>query len=128
MLAFRIVAIGFAMSKPPAAGAVSKQWSCSAVKYIKTHEVLLAQHEIKFACLFRKTIHKRNDFKSKGCFICRQANFIALFERMVRSTGLEPVPSRTRPSNVRVCQFRHDRIFVKDQLGSANRIISKNCL
>ena len=28
---------------------------------------------------------------------------------MVRSTGLEPVLLRTRPSNVRVCQFRHDR-------------------
>lgn len=30
---------------------------------------------------------------------------------VVRSTGLEPVPSRTRPSNVRVYQFRHDRFF-----------------
>ena len=28
---------------------------------------------------------------------------------MVRLTGLEPVPSRTRPSNVRVCLFRHNR-------------------
>ena len=28
---------------------------------------------------------------------------------LVRSTGLEPVRSPTRPSNVRVCQFRHDR-------------------
>ena len=28
---------------------------------------------------------------------------------MVRSTGLEPVRSPTRPSNVRVCLFRHDR-------------------
>ena len=28
---------------------------------------------------------------------------------VVRSTGLEPVRSPTRPSNVRVCQFRHDR-------------------
>ena len=28
---------------------------------------------------------------------------------MVRSTGLEPVRLPTRPSNVRVCQFRHDR-------------------
>ena len=29
---------------------------------------------------------------------------------MVRLTGLEPVPSRTRPSNVRVCLFRHNRV------------------
>ena len=29
---------------------------------------------------------------------------------MVRSTGLEPVRSPTRPSNVRVCLFRHDRM------------------
>ena len=28
---------------------------------------------------------------------------------VVRSTGLEPVRLPTRPSNVRVCQFRHDR-------------------
>ena len=28
---------------------------------------------------------------------------------LVRSTGLEPVRSPTRPSNVRVCLFRHDR-------------------
>ena len=28
----------------------------------------------------------------------------------VRSTGLEPVRSPTRPSNVRVCLFRHDRM------------------
>ena len=32
-----------------------------------------------------------------------------LVDYMVRSTGLEPVRSPTRPSNVRVCQFRHDR-------------------
>lgn len=29
---------------------------------------------------------------------------------VVRSTGLEPVCSRIRPSNVRVCQFHHDRV------------------
>ena len=30
----------------------------------------------------------------------------------VRSTGLEPVRSPTRPSNVRVCLFRHDRMTI----------------
>ena len=29
---------------------------------------------------------------------------------MVRTVGLEPTRSPIRPSNVRVCQFRHDRI------------------
>jgi len=29
---------------------------------------------------------------------------------LVRSTGLEPVRLPIRPSNVRVCQFHHDRI------------------
>ena len=28
---------------------------------------------------------------------------------LVRETGLEPVRITTRPSNVRVCQFRHSR-------------------
>ena len=32
-----------------------------------------------------------------------------LFLVLVRSTGLEPVWLPTRPSNVRVCLFRHDR-------------------
>lgn len=40
---------------------------------------------------------------------------------LVRSTGLEPVPLRTRPSNVRVYQFRHDRI---GHLSGARIIIS----
>ena len=31
---------------------------------------------------------------------------------MVRLTGLEPVRSPTRPSNVRVCLFRHNRVNV----------------
>ena len=31
---------------------------------------------------------------------------------VVRSTGLEPVRSPTRPSNVRVCLFRHDRMTI----------------
>lgn len=35
---------------------------------------------------------------------------ISLF-LLVRSKGLEPIPSRTRPSTVRVCLFRHDRIL-----------------
>lgn len=34
---------------------------------------------------------------------------------MVRWTGLEPVPSRTRPSNVRVCQFRHHRMLLSQR-------------
>ena len=29
---------------------------------------------------------------------------------MVRLMGLEPIRLPTRPSNVRVCQFRHSRI------------------
>ena len=33
-----------------------------------------------------------------------------LSTKVVRLTGLEPVPSRTRPSNVRVCLFRHNRV------------------
>ena len=32
--------------------------------------------------------------------------------KLVRSTGLEPVRLPTRPSNVRVCLFRHPRINV----------------
>ena len=31
---------------------------------------------------------------------------------LVRETGIEPVRSPTRPSNVRVCLFRHSRIAV----------------
>ncbi len=31
---------------------------------------------------------------------------------LVRETGLEPVRLPTRPSNVRVCRFRHSRIYV----------------
>ena len=29
---------------------------------------------------------------------------------LVRETGLEPVRKNTRPSNVRVCLFRHSRV------------------
>ena len=43
-----------------------------------------------------RTIKKHDDFKRNH-------------RAMVRSTGLEPVRSPTRPSNVRVCLFRHDR-------------------
>lgn len=37
---------------------------------------------------------------------------------LVRSKGLEPIPSRTRPSTVRVCLFRHDRIcsFISNKI------------
>ena len=38
-----------------------------------------------------------------------QQNHLA---NMVRLTGLEPVRSPTRPSNVRVCLFRHNRVNV----------------
>ena len=31
---------------------------------------------------------------------------------LVRETGLEPVRLPTRPSNVRVCRFRHSRIYI----------------
>ena len=39
----------------------------------------------------------------------RQSETGSDYAGLVRSTGLEPVRSPTRPSNVRVCQFRHDR-------------------
>ena len=44
---------------------------------------------------------------------------------MVRSTGLEPVRSPTRPSNVRVCLFRHDRknVFI---IHHPRRIVNRN--
>ena len=32
---------------------------------------------------------------------------------MVRQMGLEPIRSRTRPSNVPVCQFQHCRALVQ---------------
>ena len=44
---------------------------------------------------FKNSSKKRQDFYVPCLFL-------------VQSTGLEPVPFRTRPSNVRVCQFRHD--------------------
>lgn len=37
------------------------------------------------------------------------ARIIRTIILMVRSMGLEPIWSPTRPSNVRVCLFRHDR-------------------
>ena len=40
---------------------------------------------------------------------------------MVRRTGLEPVWLPTRPSNVRVCQFRHPRILCRRL--SATRVL-----
>ena len=46
-------------------------------------------------CRSKTAIKKRQDFYVSCRFL-------------VQSTGLEPVPFRTRPSNVRVCQFRHD--------------------
>ena len=36
---------------------------------------------------------------------------IPLFQFLVRTVGLEPTRSPIRPSNVRVCQFRHPRIY-----------------
>ena len=51
----------------------------------------------------------------------------------MRSTGLEPVRSPTRPSNVRVCLFRHDRMThilytIPGSLSSPERkIIAQNC-
>ena len=42
---------------------------------------------------------------------------------LVQPTGLEPVPSRTRPSNVRVCQFRHSCILVYSILRKNENII-----
>ena len=44
--------------------------------------------------------------------ICTQALYQNLRAELVRSTGLEPVRSPTRPSNVRVCLFRHDRMTI----------------
>ncbi len=40
---------------------------------------------------------------------------------LVRRTGLEPVRLPTRPSNVRVCQFRHHRISNALRLGAEGR-------
>ena len=40
---------------------------------------------------------------------------------LVRSGGLEPPRLPTRPSNVRVCRFRHDRILSLPYLGSEVR-------
>ena len=34
---------------------------------------------------------------------------------MVRQVGLEPIRSRTRPSNVPVCQFQHYRALGQDK-------------
>ena|GEM_PF-4140778 len=39
---------------------------------------------------------------------------------LVRPMGLEPIRSPTRPSNVRVCQFRHGRIWIFLQEGVLN--------
>lgn len=38
-----------------------------------------------------------------------RASDLALALKLVRSMGLEPIRSPIRPSNVRVCLFRHDR-------------------
>ena len=51
-------------------------------------------------------VHDRHP-QTKKSAIC--ALFINL---VVRSMGLEPIRSPIRPSNVRVCLFRHDRIFI----------------
>lgn len=53
---------------------------------------------LKIKCLRQQNKEKRGIFP--------------LFSKMVRSTGLEPVWLPTRPSNVRVCLFRHPRINV----------------
>lgn len=44
-----------------------------------------------------------------------------LLSHLVRMTGIEPVRSPTRPSNVRVCQFRHIRISRKLTRGGAQQ-------
>ena len=41
-----------------------------------------------------------------------------LFLFLVRLMGLEPIRLPTRPSNVRVCQFRHSRINIIVSLSS----------
>ena len=42
----------------------------------------------------------------------KSANFCSKFaDFLVRLMGLEPIRSPTRPSNVRVCLFRHNRIL-----------------
>ena len=41
---------------------------------------------------------------------------------LVRLTGLEPVRLPTRPSNVRVCLFRHSRILRTEALNSDDYI------
>ena len=44
---------------------------------------------------------------------------------MVRETGLEPVRKNTRPSNVRVCLFRHSRVSLFP-LGTVRIIAEQN--
>ena len=62
-------------------------------------------------------ISPRSDFIHVSGFIPQKADLVekdselypilSLF--LVRETGLEPVRKNTRPSNVRVCRFRHSR-------------------
>ena len=47
---------------------------------------------------------------------------------MVRLMGLEPIRSPIRPSNVRVCLFRHNRIFHCERYYNAFRCICQHKL
>ena len=49
--------------------------------------------------------------RGKGRFMHKEIPETLCFRDfdLVRLTGLEPVRSPTRPSNVRVCLFRHNR-------------------
>ena len=50
----------------------------------------------------------RNKQKIRTHFLL--GKFGSDFSGLVRETGLEPVRKNTRPSNVRVCLFRHSRV------------------
>ena len=45
---------------------------------------------------------------------------------LVRSMGLEPIRSPIRPSNVRVCLFRHNRIFHCERYYNSFRCICQH--
>ena len=54
------------------------------------------------------------NYKERRCALCN----------LVRSVGLEPTRLHIRPSNVRVCRFRHDRsyaIWVSNRIQYAQR-------
>lgn len=58
--------------------------------------------------LFLKLAYRGGEHKNLK--IKKEERFPSSFF-MVRSVGFEPTRFRIRPSNVRVCQFHHDRIL-----------------